>query len=60
MKLPLSVSLPDRLNFLQCLSRFRIAFKTSISNQGLVLDFILKVLTGTIKSITDKTLVTKS
>ena len=35
----LSISLPDRLNFLECLPRFRIAFSASILNQGLVLAF---------------------
>ena len=60
LKFPLSVSLPDHLNFLQCLSRFRVAFKTSISNQGLVLDFTLKVLIGETESTADKNLVTKS
>ena len=59
LKLPLSVSLPDHLNFLQCLSGFRVAFKTSISNQGLVLDFTLKVLIGETESTADKNLVTK-
>ena len=37
-----------------------MAFKTSISKQGLVLDFTLKALIGATKSTTDKMFLTKS
>ena len=35
---------------MQCLSRFQIAFKTSISNKGFMLYFTLQVLIGTTES----------
>ena len=59
LKLSLLLSLLDILNYLQCLSRFRIAFNTPISNQGLVLDFSFKVLISETESTADKNLLTK-
>ena len=59
LKLPLSISSADCFHFLKYLSRFRIAFKTSISKHGLVLDFTLEVFTGSTKSTTAKNFVTK-
>ena len=59
LKLSLLLSVRDILNYLQCLSRFRIAFNTPISNQGLVLDFSFKVLISETESTADKNLLTK-